>query len=86
MRQKLVITFLLYVPRVLQEKWSAIFVGPLVAEKLRIESAVGKKIKIEIFFLFFERQCTGSASGFDKHRIKKPWPYPRLTFEKEMHS
>ena len=31
--------------------------------------------KREFCFLFFGRQSTGSAGGFDKHRIKKPWPY-----------
>ena len=43
--------------------------------KTEIDSAVFKKIKIEVFFLFFERHCIGSGGGFDKHRIKKPWPY-----------
>ena len=63
----------------LKEKWSAISVVLLVAELHRIESAVGKKIKIEVFFLFFERQCIGSSGGFDKHRIKKPWPNKHKT-------
>ena len=54
---------MLSILHVLQEKWSAISVILLVAELHRIESAVGKKIKVEVCFLFF-----------DKHRIKKPWP------------
>ena len=40
------------------------------------KSAVGEtKIKKTKFcFVFFGRQPMGSAGGFDKHRIKKPWP------------
>ena len=68
------ITFSLSVMCVPQEKWSAIFVGPLVAEQHIIESAVGKKIILEVCFLFFGRQCIGYGGGFDKYRIKKPWP------------
>ena len=42
-----------------------------------LKSAVGEMEikKREFCFLFFGRQCTGSAGGFDKHTIKKPWPY-----------
>ena len=45
-----------------------------------LKSAVGEMEikKREFGFLFFGRQCTGSAGGFDKHRIKKPWPKVKI--------
>ena len=38
-----------------------------------LESVVGEK-KIEVYFLFFGWQSMSVGGGFDKHKIKKPWP------------